>query len=655
LQGTNLLVGEPGADVTVCKTDAGAVWVYELDGSGTNFVLQTTLTASDSATSDQFGHSVALDGTNAVIGAATADIGSATDAGAAYIFKRTSGVWREQAKLIASVPQTNGLFGSSVALRGNVAVVGAPERPAGTGSGHIFTCDANGNWTYRRRRPTDQTMGDEFGGAVAFDGENVAWGARLDNTAGGTDAGSVYLDSLTTSTGGDVEINTNTNAEAISLGSLTTVGGDVSVNTNTNAEAISLGSLTTVGGDVSVNTNTNAEAISLGSLTTVGDDVSINTNTNAEAVSLGSLTTVGGDVSVNTNTNAEAISLGSLTSVGGDVSISGNTSATNINTGSLTSVGGDLTIADNGTNTLVNLNSLTCFGDGTNAVVMTLEGGTVQITNGLCLGTNAMLTGSTTIEGSITNSGVIAPGSSPGRLDVQGHLALNGSSELRLQVGGYTPAQYDFVEVSGGVTLDGALSVELINDFARAMTNGAGFTVLSAGSPISGAFANVASGGTLTTPDGYARFTVLYAGATSLQLTNLVIADDDNDGLPNWWEDQFGFNKNDNADGALDPDSDGMSSLREYLSGTNPTNAASVFRILSAGPVNADFAVSWTTVGGYRYVVQTVTNASGDWPTNFLDLSPVIPVGGTNEGTTNYLHEGGATNEGGFYRVRVQP
>ena len=98
-----------------------------------------------------------------------------------------------------------------------------------------------------------------------------------------------------------------------------------------------------------------------------------------------------------------------------------------------------------------------------------------------------------------------------------------------------------------------------------------------------------------------------------------------------------------------------MSSLREFQSGTNPTNAASVFRIVSAGPAGDDYQVTWATVGGYGYVLQTVTNASGGVTTNFLDLSPPIVVGGTNEGTTNYLHPGGATNPAGFYRVRTQP
>jgi hypothetical protein len=85
------------------------------------------------------------------------------------------------------------------------------------------------------------------------------------------------------------------------------------------------------------------------------------------------------------------------------------------------------------------------------------------------------------------------------------------------------------------------------------------------------------------------------------------------------------------------------------------TPAVSVLRVLSVARTNNAVLVNWTTVGGHGYVVQGVTNTSGSLTTNFLDLSPVIAVDGTNEGTTNYLHVGGATNRGSYYRVRLEP
>ena len=199
--------------------------------------------------------------------------------------------------------------------------------------------------------------------------------------------------------------------------------------------------------------------------------------------------------------------------------------------------------------------------------------------------------------------------------------------------------------------------MSLSNNFQSVITNGAAFTVLTNSTPLTGAFTNVASGGLLTTTDGYARFTVLYAGANTLRLTNLVIVDTDGDGMPDWWEDQFGLNRNSAADATLDLDSDGASNRNEYLAGTLPNNSASVFRIVTIQREASKERIIWTTVGGKSYRVQTnAPSANGSVTTNFADLSPLISVAGSGESTTNYLHPGGATNAATrYYRVRLGP
>jgi hypothetical protein len=108
----------------------------------------------------------------------------------------------------------------------------------------------------------------------------------------------------------------------------------------------------------------------------------------------------------------------------------------------------------------------------------------------------------------------------------------------------------------------------------------------------------------------------------------------------------------------VDPDSDAdgdrATNLQEYQAGTNPTNAASAFRLLSASKTNNDLRLSWTTVGGHSYVAQIATNLISP-ATNFADISPVIATLGNGEGATNYLHLGGATNRTRYYRVRLVP
>ncbi len=298
------------------------------------------------------------------------------------------------------------------------------------------------------------------------------------------------------------------------------------------------------------------------------------------------------------------------------------------------------------------------IGNGTSSARYQLLGGTNSFPKGLRIAGNATLAGDGTIIGGVTNSGAIAPGASAGRLDIAGSLVLSNSAELRLELGGPTAGtQFDFLSVTGSVTLGGALSVSVTNNFQSTMTNGASFTVLTAGSTLTGAFTNVASGGLLTTTDGYARFTVLYAGASSLRLTNLVIVDTDNDGLPNWWEDQFGLNKNNSADATLDLDGDRQSNLDEFRAGTLPNNPDSNFRIAAFQREGGNLRITWTTVGGKSYRVQTnAPPANGTFTNNFGDLSPLISIGSSGESTTNYLHVGGATNASGrYYRVRLGP
>ena len=152
--------------------------------------------ASDAASADQFGTSTALDGETAVVGAPWDDNAGGTNAGAAYVFVCVGGVWTEQTKLTADDPTGGDLFGRSVALDGDTVLVGAPDHDHsgknGAGSAYVFVRSGEA-WTQQAMlTASDAASGDYFGVSVALDGDTAVVGARR-NDGAGTNAGAAYV------------------------------------------------------------------------------------------------------------------------------------------------------------------------------------------------------------------------------------------------------------------------------------------------------------------------------------------------------------------------------------------------------------------------------------------------------------------------------
>lgn len=164
---------------------------------------------------------------------------------------------------------------------------------------------------------------------------------------------------------------------------------------------------------------------------------------------------------------------------------------------------------------------------------------------------------------------------------------------------------------------------------------------------------------TLVVTNSCGRF--LHTGGTlSITTTNLAAnLDADNDGLPNSWEQQYSldpFNGTGKNGPNGDPDGDGFTNMQEFLLGTDPTNSASAFRIIEVAPDNEDMLITWTAVGGKRYVLQTTAGSSGSYSNNFIDLNPAIVAPGAGETAVTVIHLGGATNfPARYYRVRLVP
>ena len=155
----------------------------------------TKLLASDGDLYDEFGSSVAVSGTIALVGA-TRDQDNGGYSGSAYLFNLSTGV--QYAKLLASDGAEGDVFGTSVGVSGATAVVGAPSSGGygNTGSAYLFS--ATTGIEIAKLIPSDGlSQDDAYGTSVATNGISVVVGAPGDDDAA-PDAGSAYVFDATT-------------------------------------------------------------------------------------------------------------------------------------------------------------------------------------------------------------------------------------------------------------------------------------------------------------------------------------------------------------------------------------------------------------------------------------------------------------------------
>jgi hypothetical protein len=172
-----------GADQAYSNGEmTGTAYVFRRYGD--TYVQEAKLEPSDGRSGDQFGISVAIDGEVAVVGAWAHP--------AAYVYRRTPSGWIEEAKL--TYPSA-AAFGTSVAVRGDVVLVGAPHTiDAGlfSGAAYLFRFDGT-SWSEGIRIvPDDAAAYQQFGSAVALDGDVALIGA-FNDSAPAEFSGSAYV------------------------------------------------------------------------------------------------------------------------------------------------------------------------------------------------------------------------------------------------------------------------------------------------------------------------------------------------------------------------------------------------------------------------------------------------------------------------------
>ncbi len=196
ISGDVALIGAPLTDDN--GVYSGSAYVFRFDGS--TWIEEHKLLASDGATSDGFGYSVAVFGDTAVIGAVAHDDacpGRITcNSGAAYVFRfdHETSRWVEQEKLLASDAAFGDGFGLSVSISGEVALIGAHRDGFDSGSAYVFRFDPeNSQWVEEQKLlASDGAVFDQFGRAVAIDGDTAVIGA-FDHENDGPVFGAAYV------------------------------------------------------------------------------------------------------------------------------------------------------------------------------------------------------------------------------------------------------------------------------------------------------------------------------------------------------------------------------------------------------------------------------------------------------------------------------
>lgn len=194
LSGNFLIIGSHGDDNTSPGTGAsngpniGSAFIFEFDGA--SWIESQKLMASDADEDDNYGYSVAISGNMAVVGSRFSN-----NIGAAYVYDYNGIQWNEMTKLVASDVAVSDEFGIPVAMEGNVIIVGAyrdDDNGTNSGSAYIFEFDG-ANWNETQKlTASDGAIEDGFGGHLSISGNVFAVSAYQDDD-NGVNSGSVYV------------------------------------------------------------------------------------------------------------------------------------------------------------------------------------------------------------------------------------------------------------------------------------------------------------------------------------------------------------------------------------------------------------------------------------------------------------------------------
>jgi len=196
-------------------TSSGKAYIYSTSTGNLLYTLDNP-NAYDTSAGDNFGRSISISESYAIVGAIYEDDAGGTTSGKAYIYDNSTG------NLLYTLDNPNAYstsasdqFSYSVSISESYAIVGAPyENDAGgtsSGKAYIYST-STGNLLYTLDNPNvyDTSAGDNFGHSVSISESYAIVGALGEDDAGGSSSGKAYI--YSTTTGNLLHIVDNPNA-----------------------------------------------------------------------------------------------------------------------------------------------------------------------------------------------------------------------------------------------------------------------------------------------------------------------------------------------------------------------------------------------------------------------------------------------------------
>jgi Secretion system C-terminal sorting domain/FG-GAP repeat len=187
---------------------AGAAFIFTFDDTET-WVELTKIVASNRGPNDQFGFPLAMNGGHIMVGAPRKKHGGVEDAGNVYLFDAdTNGIWTETQFFSSVYPSENAQFGNSLSIYGNSVIIGEHRADVDGGNdnalndaglAYIYQKDTNSVWSFAQTvEASDRSGNDLFGSSVAISKDYALVSAVQQNTDSEgsnalNDAGAVYV------------------------------------------------------------------------------------------------------------------------------------------------------------------------------------------------------------------------------------------------------------------------------------------------------------------------------------------------------------------------------------------------------------------------------------------------------------------------------